>query len=330
MPASSSKRERLEAAIAGDRADRPPVALWRHFPVDDQSPTDLAQSTAEFQKQFDFDFVKVTPASSFCLKDWGSDDEWRGNPEGTRDYTRRVVQEPDDWLDLPELDPSAGWLGRQIACLKALGGRLEPDTPYIQTIFSPLAQAKNLAGRDVLIDHLHRAPEAVLKGLGTITNTTLSFVDAVKTCGVSGIFYAVQHASYRFFDLEGYARFGLESDRRILDAAQDLWLNVLHLHGEALIFDVCEQLPYQIVNWHDRIVGPSLAEARPRVGGAVCGGLSREATLVLGTADAVRDEAADALKSVGGKGVVLGAGCVVPITAPRGNLAAARGAVDFA
>ena len=30
-----SKRDRLAAAIAGENVDRPPVALWRHFPGDD-------------------------------------------------------------------------------------------------------------------------------------------------------------------------------------------------------------------------------------------------------------------------------------------------------
>ncbi len=33
-----NKRERLEAAIAGQSVDRVPVALWRHFPGDDQDP----------------------------------------------------------------------------------------------------------------------------------------------------------------------------------------------------------------------------------------------------------------------------------------------------
>jgi uroporphyrinogen decarboxylase len=76
------KRERLQAAISGDKVDRPPAALWRHFPVDDQRPEDLAAATLEWQDLYDWDFVKVTPASSFCLMDWGVDDEWRGDPRG--------------------------------------------------------------------------------------------------------------------------------------------------------------------------------------------------------------------------------------------------------
>lgn len=330
MSAEVSKRERLEAAIAGQRADRLPIALWRHFPVDDQDPKSLADATAEFQARYDFDFVKVTPASSFCLKDWGADDEWQGNPEGTRKYTHRVVKEPEDWTALRELDPRAGWLGEQLKCLDLLSDRLDPATPYIQTVFSPLAQAKNLAGGDLLIDHLHRSPELVLEGLETILQSTLSFIEAVKERRAAGIFYAIQHASYRFFDPAGYERFGLAFDRKILESVQDMWLNVLHLHGDRLIFDVAESLPFQVVNWHARTAGPGLNEADTRVQGAVCGGLRREATLVLGTPQAVRDEAKDAIKSMDGRGMILGAGCVVPTIAPRANLVAARQSVDFA
>ena len=42
-------RERLEACLSGRLLDRPPVALWRHFPVDDQTPDGLAAATIEFQ-----------------------------------------------------------------------------------------------------------------------------------------------------------------------------------------------------------------------------------------------------------------------------------------
>ena len=60
------KRERLQATLSGEPVDRPAVALWRHFPVDDQRPEDLAAATLEFQGLYDFDFVKVSPSSSFC------------------------------------------------------------------------------------------------------------------------------------------------------------------------------------------------------------------------------------------------------------------------
>ena len=42
--AQMTKRERLSATINGQEVDRIAVALWRHFPGDDQRPADLAQS----------------------------------------------------------------------------------------------------------------------------------------------------------------------------------------------------------------------------------------------------------------------------------------------
>ena len=64
MPLSA--HERLQACLKDDPAlDSPPVALWRHFPVDDQEAATLAAATLDFQRHYDFDLVKVTPASSF-------------------------------------------------------------------------------------------------------------------------------------------------------------------------------------------------------------------------------------------------------------------------
>jgi uroporphyrinogen decarboxylase len=325
----TTKRERLEAAIAGELVDRPPVALWRHFPVDDQDPHLLAQATSAFQASFDFDFIKVSPASSFCIKDWGVDDEWRGNPEGTRDYTRRVIQDPSDWAGLVDLEVDQGNLGAQLRCLRALRESVGQEQPIIQTIFSPLSQAKNLAGRVRLFEHLHREPSLVEKGLEIIARTTAAFIEACVGVGVDGVFFAVQHASYRFFDRANFERFGARYDLEVLEASSALWLNVLHLHGEALMFDLASRYPVQVVNWHDRDTPPSLAQGREGLDAAVCGGI-RRSTMLLGDAEEVRAEARQALGSMQGRGVVLGTGCVVPVHAPWGSYMAARDAVDFA
>lgn len=324
-----SKRERLEAAIAGQIADRIPVALWRHFPVDDQSPVELARSTAQFQEMYDFDFVKVTPSSSFCLRDWGVEDRWSGHTEGTREYTKRVVSDSQGWEKLNMLDPKHGALGGQLKCLAELRSALGNEVPIIQTIFSPLAQAKNLSGQAALMMHINQDPTSVLAGLETIAVSTEAFVSELKSAGVDGIFYAVQHASYKYFDDVSYDRFGRPYDLRILETAQDLWLNVLHLHGEAIMFNLASRLPVQVVNWHDREVEPSLRDGAAMLNCAVCGGVKRE-TLELGTPEAVRDEALEALTSMQRKGLVLGTGCVTPILTPRSNIEALRDSVNFA
>jgi uroporphyrinogen decarboxylase len=321
-------RERLETCLSQGTLDRVPVALWRHFPVDDATPETLAAATLAYQKTYDFDLIKVTPASSFCVKDWGSKDEWRGATEGTRDYTCYAIQRPDDWLRLKPLDPSQGALGAQLKCLRLLSQELGPDTPILQTIFSPLAQAKNLVGGATLLVHLRRHPDAVHAGLRVIAETTKRFVEEARQTGIAGIFYAVQHAQYGLLSEEEFIQFGQDYDLQVLQPAQDMWLNMVHLHGSDVMFNLVAQYPVQIINWHDRETFPSLAEGQTRFPGVVCGGLRREQTMVLGRPESVITEAHQAIRATQGKRFILGTGCVVPITAPYGNLWAARRSVE--
>jgi len=55
-----SKRERMKAALTGKPVDRPPVAFWRHWPIDDQDADALARATFDYQRKYDWDFMKDT------------------------------------------------------------------------------------------------------------------------------------------------------------------------------------------------------------------------------------------------------------------------------
>ncbi len=325
---SLTHRQRLETCLAGALPDRPPVALWRHFPVDDQTPAGLAAASLAFQRTYDFDLVKLTPASSFCLKDWGSRDEWRGANEGTRDYTHRVVADPEDWRRLEPLDPRRGHLADQLDCIRRVVAELGPQTPVIQTVFSPLAQAKNLAGPERLIVHLRQYPEALHAGLRVIAESTIRFVEAALETGIAGLFYALQHAQYGLLSQAEFDEFGRAYDLHCLEPAQRAWLNMVHLHGQDVMFDRVAGYPLQVINWHDRETPPDLAEAKARFSGVVCGGLRRLETVTLGTPDSIMVEARQAIEASGGSRFILGTGCVTPIIAPHGNLLAARRAVE--
>jgi len=318
-----SHSDRIRTVLEGKKPDRVPVALWRHFPVDDQDPVDLADAICAFQRENDFDLVKVTPASSFSLRDWGAEDVWEGNAEGTRRYTKRVIQKPGDWHRLKVLDPRRGFLGAQIKCLSAVRKQLGHDIPILQTVFNPLSQARNLAGADVLLEHLRRWPDAVAAGLERIFQSTKKFVTASREAGAEGIFLAVQHASFRLMSEGEYAQWGKEHDAALFDLA-DSWVNMLHLHGHGVMFDAMTDLPAHIINWHDREAGPSLAEGYRRSGKVVCGGWRQWETIVYGNPKQVIEEARDAVRQMQGKHLILGTGCVTPIIAPRANWKAAN------
>lgn len=304
-----------------------PVSFWRHFPVDDQNPFSLAKSTIEFQNLFDFDFVKVSPSSSFCLKDWGANDLWKGNSEGTRDYKDAVIKQPDDWLKLRVLDPNEGSLGKQLECLSLIKKNLDSNTPFIQTIFSPLAQAKNLAGKINIFYHIREFPEQLKAGLKTIVKTTQLFILECQKIGVDGIFYALQHASFDLMSMQEFREFGLSFDSELFELVNKFWFNVLHIHGTNIMFDLTEEYPFRIINWHDRETSPELKEARARTDRILCGGLGRIETMVLGNEEKIRQEFEDSVLQTKAKRFILGTGCVLPLTTPMGNIFAA---VNFA
>ena len=327
-----NKRDRLEATINGYAVDRPPVTLWRHWPGDDQDAEALAAAHVGWQRDYDWDLLKVSPSSSYCLVDWGVEDSWQGTVEGTRTYGQRLVQRPEDWESLRVLDPRNGMLAKQVEALRLIGEGLsslpQPDVPYLATIFSPLAQAKNLVGGQELLCQLRSNPEELLDGLETITESTIAFIEAAKGMGISGIFYAIQHARYELLSAAEYARFGKPFDERILDTVSDLWLNMLHVHGESgIMFEQVAGYPVRLVNWHDRDTGFSLSDGLGLISGAACGGVSRW-SLYRQSPERAVSEANDAVRQSESRRLVLGVGCVAMTNTPLRNIRALRNFVD--
>jgi len=219
-------------------------------------------------------------------------------------------------------------LATQIEALRLLGEQFGEEVPFIATIFSPLAQAKNLAGAQAAVTHMRRYPDAFQQGLQRITESTLRYIEAARRTGISGIFYAIQHARYGLLSPAEYALFGQPYDEQILAAASDLWLNVIHLHGDdPVFFDIVADYDVPVINWHDRDCGTNLKEGLAQVAGAALGGVSRN-TVQLGTPADVVAEARHAVTQTGGRRLILGTGCVVMTNSPLGNLRALREFVE--
>ncbi len=319
--------QRIEAVIHREPVDRVPIALWRHFPYVDQTAEGLAQAVIAFQKKFEFDLVKVTPASGYMAEAWGAKLVPKANDEGTREYLSRPVQRPQDWHTLQSLDITQGVLGRELRALTLIRREISDEVPVLQTIFSPLTTARNLAGERWLSDLLER-PDDLKAGLAVIAETTIKFARACLEAGTDGIFFATQLASHDFLTEDEYRAFGVEYDRQVLDAIKDqAKLVVLHVHGLKIMFDLLKEYAVQIINWHDRRTPPSLAEAQKRFKGAVLGGLNEWDVLLRGKPEDVKAQVRDALAQTGGRRVIIGAGCVIPITTPEANIQAIRQSV---
>lgn len=322
-----TKRKRLEATIAGEAADRPPVALWRHWPGDDQDAAALAAAQLKWQQDYDWDFLKTSPASSYSVADWGLVDRWEGHIEGTRSYVEYPIKRPSDWETLSLLDPNQGMLGRQLEALRLTGEGLRGEVPFVATVFSVLGQARHLAGGETILSHMRSHPESFLQGLETIAENTVRFLDAARDSGMDGIYYAVSHARYPVMSQEEFSTFARPYDLRILESVSDLWLNVVHLHGTDIAFEWTADYPAQLFNWHDRDTAVTLADGLRQIRGAASGGVSQWSIHQEGPEQTLA-EAREALEQTGGRRLVLGTGCVIMTTTPLRNIRALRESVS--
>ena len=147
MKSDMTKWERVRAALQGAETDRTPVALWRHFPHEDERPDTLAAAALAFQEKFDWDLIKFSPTGTYGIMDWGAETVWQPNPSGIRTVTRFPVQSHEDWPALKNLEVTAGFLGLQNQAIGLTARAVKGQVPLLQTIFSPLTTARKMARR---------------------------------------------------------------------------------------------------------------------------------------------------------------------------------------
>ena len=331
-------RQRVQAALHHAPTDRVPVALWRHFPKDDLTAEGLAARVVEFQRKFDFDMVKVTPASGYPAEMYGATFRDGKNREGTRAYLTRPVNALSDWDKLAPLDAKNPVFVRETAALKLVRQQLGGDAPILQTIFSPLNSAHNLAS-ERLFDDLRAQPDVLHRALKAITETTARFAVESLRAGADAIFFATQMATRKYLSEEEFREFGERYDLRVLDAIRAAKPDFifLHIHGADIYFDRLAQWRVDVLNWHDRRTAPSLKQAREILrrsaaqnDQALAGGINEWDTLAAKSRDEIIAEARGAVAQTGGRGFILAAGCVIPVDTPEENIHAAIDAVRSA
>ncbi len=323
--AGMSRWERVEAALAGETVDHPPVSLWHHFPEQDQTAEALANSTLAWQERYDNDVIKFMPPGDYATIDWGLTSEYQGSTSGTRETTHYPVTTADDWRRITPIAVDRGMHREVIEAARLTNEQLGGAVPLLQTIFSPLTIAMKLSDGRVL-DHLRDQPERVHEALAAITTATRAMTETTLERGASGIFFATQCATTDLMTAPAYEEFGARYDRQVLAAAGASRFTMLHIHGEHIMFDALMTYPVHAINWHDRRTPPTLAEGARRSDKCAIGGIHEHDIATMTPADAAA-QARDAVAATGGRHVMIGPGCVIPITTPPATIAAVIRAV---
>lgn len=324
-----NKRSRLEQTLLGQPSDRTPAALWRHFGGDDQRAADHAHAVLWYQSQFEWDFVVAVPSNVYSVSSYGLQDTWTGDASGQRLIVQPLIQRSLQWTELRPLDPLRGEIGKLHDALSLMSDVLQSNgTPLLPIIYSPLAQALRLAGRDQLLRHLRTQPDRLRSGLNTLTETTLRQLDSLRRLKIDGICYVVEMADTSSLSEAEYLSFGLPYDSKIMDAlSRQWWLNILHIAGESPMLRLFVNYPMQALQWDASKEHPALDEGLRLWHGAVVGGLSCRNDLLLGTPHVVRDSARRAMQISTGRRLILSAEGPHAASVPLANLLAARDVV---
>ena len=324
------KRERLERAIAGERVDRAPVALWRHWPGDDQRYADLARSTIDFQHDYNWDFVRVMPSHTYHVADYGVQDYWDGDARGIRKISKHVVKRSLDWTEIRPLSPTRGHLLQQAQCARLIGQALQAEAvPILQTVYSPLIQAGQMAGREKALRDMRVRPDRLRSGLNQLTESTLRFLETLKQIpGLAGVFLVTEFASHDCMSEAEYRSIVLPHLRNVLDGLPDhWWLNIVQVGGPSPMLSLFGDLPIQALNWQTRPDPDSLARAWRDLGLTACGGLCDEEHLLKGTPTLIQAAVREALNLAESRLIVSDSGAG-RINLPLSNMRAVRSAVE--
>lgn len=278
----------------------------------------MAEAAIAWQRRFDLDLVKLTPASTWPLRDYGVEDA--DDPQdalGRRRITRRVVARPDDWRRLPRLAPGDGF-SRHILGAAARVRRAFPAVPVVLTVYAPASQAAKLAGPDLLAEHALRHPDSLAEGLRSIADNTCRMIAACADLGLDGVFLAVQTAQADLFTAEAYAGFALSGDRACLDAAMGMPLTILHLHGDKVHAGLFRNRGRALLHFDATPDNPAPESALAE--GALSCGPSPWGAISGGGAAHALAESVGWLDRLKGPRFALSPGCTLPLATPAANI----------
>ena len=325
--------KRIEDLLAGKKLDSPSMNLWKHFPPYDENVDQLIKKTIQFQERFNWDFVKVTYQGLYSIQDWGSKIKWteRNSEWPNTCSTVGVVTDPSikyikDWETLSVKTMNEKSWADTLAAAKGVYEHYKGKVPVVVTVFNPATTAAKMSG-DNFIVHLRKNPAAVKKGLDVISETTQLFIEELIKIGVDGIFLASQLCTYDKVTEEEYDIIGTGYDMRILERAnQKMWFNILHLHGNAPMFEKLAKYPAQAINWHDRLVSDYNIKTGRKIcpGKLLIGGVDEFGVLKNGTDAEIKNHLIDALEQSEDGNIILGPGCCVPLNVSEDRIELAK------
>jgi uroporphyrinogen decarboxylase len=326
-----SHRERILMTIEGEHPDRPAVSLWRHFYNRETTAENLSAAIVEFQRQYDWDFMKINPRASYHVEIWGNRLEWSTGEFQKHRKIEFAVEKISDWDKIGVLPSTVPVLAEHLMAIKSIRKGAGLDLPILMTIFNPLSIAGDMVPNDkMLLEHLAEDESRVMRAIENITVTFEKFVAECRDAGADGIFLATtQWGTTKLISYSQYEKYARPHDLRIIKASGDDAINLFHICEGDIFLKELADYPVAMFNWEScHPSNPNLKKGSGLLAGkTVVGGIDHSGWLRHGTPSEIMMAMKRVKDEMDGVPFIFGPGCAIDPETPAINIAAVRNSV---
>lgn len=330
MSNEMTHKQRIDGVLRGDPIDRPPVSAWRHFYERENTKDDLVKSMLDFQRKFEWDFVKINSRASYHVEDWGVRFKYSDNPMAKPVAEYFPINKPSDWERIKPLDWKTGSLGEILAAGMEILSQAGSEVYCVPTIFSPLSIAADLVESDEkFIELLDKDPDRLHAALEAITTTFEGYVGEFIRAGMAGIFFATtEWASRERLTEEQYLEFGRPYDLRVLEKASDGFFNIMHVCKTNNMLPLFRDYPAPVISWNPFEEGNlQIGEAAQIMDRIFLTGADQNDTLLTGSENEIVTQIHNSLDSAPSGKMIVAPGCAVKVETPDNHMFAMADAV---
>lgn len=251
--------ERLEATLAGEPTDRPPVAVYQQLPLSYMSGESSGTAAFALAEYLDLDIAVMPFLYGFPHRDKLSFDR------------------PLDLAELENVHGNSGQLAKQLAALNRMVKGCQGRRWVLQEVPSPWKVLVDLAGRDLVFRTWREYQGFLKKSLEAVSVSLTSFVRCAMNEGAQGILFRNPSMSFDYMNQKDYQLWGLSYDRAVLAAAKESKLTVHQYVGPKPHLRDANLLGVNAIGW-SCAVGPKFEANEERWSGFLWGGIDeREA-----------------------------------------------------
>lgn len=340
----NDRRAAFHALLRGEAGQRFLTSAWQHPVGEEYEAERFAAATVEFNRTWDWDWVKINPRAVYYAEAWGSiydPDDYHGVVPR---LVTPAVASVADLAAIRPLDPRHNEVfAEHLASARLIRNEL-PDRALLQTVFSPLSVLLQLAGLPLypgvpvagstapftFADLVRSDPDGVRVALTAIAQTLADYVRALLAppeqggARLDGIFYAVTGtASAGYFDRNGFAEHSRPHDLTVL-AAATAGAAIVHTCGPHAHPEWFTDYPISALHWDQ--FQPGNPPLETSIAATAVGGVNNQLFAIGSDLTQVDAQLRTALAADLDRPFLLAPSCTIPTPADPASLQRLRDA----